>query len=106
MIVHGCLVMCDVPDHLKAREMCNEAVGWHLCLLEHIADWFVTQEQIKSWYDDDYWHSNAFIIKWYQGYQKQRSQKAKIKEELLPVAWHLNHAMDWCMSEDEKKLWR
>ena len=28
---------------------------------------------------------------------------AKIKEELLPIAWHPNRVMDWCMSEDEKK---
>ena len=30
-------------------------------------------------------------------------QKANIKEELLPIAWHSGRVMDWCMSEDEKK---
>ena len=28
---------------------------------------------------------------------------AKIKEELLLIAWHPNRVMDWCMSGDEKK---
>jgi len=34
----------------------------------------------------------------------------KIAEELLPVAWHTDRAVDWCFDEDEKKglhiLWR
>ena len=46
------------------------------------------------------WHNNAFIIKWYHGYQKRKSQKAKIKEELLPIVWHPNRVMKWCMSEN------
>ena len=44
----------DIPDHLKTREVCNEAVGWHLCLLDHIPDWFITQQQIEIWHDGDY----------------------------------------------------
>ena len=43
------------------------------------------------------------MIKWYNGYKKRRAQKAKIKEELMPIAWHHDHVMDWCMSEDEQK---
>ena len=94
----------DIPDHLKTREVCNEAVGWHLCLLDHIPDWVMTQQQIEIWHDGDYWHNNAFIITWYHGYQERKSQKAKIKEELLPVAGHPNLVMEWCMPEDEKRL--
>ena len=44
----------DIPDHLKTREVCNEAVGWHLFLLDHISDWFITQQQIEIWHDGDY----------------------------------------------------
>ena len=29
--------------------------------------------------------------------------RTKNKEELLPVAWHPNRVMDWCVPEDEKK---
>ena len=37
------------------------------------------------------------------GKKKRRAQTAKIKEELLPIAWHPDRVMDWCMSEDEKR---
>ena len=37
------------------------------------------------------------------GYQKRKAQKAKTKEELLPITWHPSRYWDWCMSEDEKK---
>ena len=43
-----------VPDHFKAREMCKRAIEADLYTLVFCPDWLVTQEQIKSWYDDDY----------------------------------------------------
>ena len=43
------------------------------------------------------------LIKWYHGYQKRKAQKVKTKEEFLPIAWHPDRVMDWCMSEDEKE---
>ena len=64
------------------------------------------------WYDDyydddgDYWDNDDDEDKfsgWYNGYQKRKAQKAKIKEELLPIAWHPNYVWDWCMPRDEKK---
>ena len=41
---------------------------------------------------------------WYEGHRKRKAQKAEIIEELLPIAWHPNRVMDWCMSEDQKGL--
>ena len=32
---------------------------------------------------------------------RRKAQNLKIKEELLPIAWHPNRVKDWCMSEDE-----
>ena len=32
-----------------------------------------------------------------------KNEKAKIKEELLSIAWHPDRLMDWCMAEDEKR---
>ena len=70
-------------------------------------DWFVTQEQTKSQYDDDY---DDEVPGWYEGYQKRKAQKAKIKEELLHIAQHPSRWWDWCIPEDEKKetekLWK
>ena len=66
--------------------------------------WFVTEEQIDICYDDDDYCNDDELIEWYNGYQKHKIQKAKIKKELLPIAWHPNRVMNWCMSKDEKGL--
>ena len=75
-----------VPDNLKTQEMCNEAVRGRPWNLRHVSDWFVTQQQIKIWHDDYHYCNGNRLIKWYDGYQKRNAQKAKIKEELLPIA--------------------
>ena len=64
------------------------------------------QGQIDLWHDDNYLHDDDKFIKWYEGYQKRKAQKAKIKEQLLPIAWHLSRVIDWCMSEDGKGWWK
>ena len=78
-----------VPDHIKAQEMCDKAVEEDPCALEFVPDWFVTHQQVKIWhYNDDYDDDDDEIIEWYNGYKKRKAQKAKIKEELLPIARH------------------
>ena len=57
-------------------------------------DWFVTQQQIDVWYDDDDVYNDDEMIKWCNGYKTQKAQKAKIKEEFLPIAWHSDRVMD------------
>ena len=37
-------------------------------------------------------------------YKDHKYDNAMIKEELLPVAWHLGRVIDWCFSEVEKKV--
>ena len=96
----------DVPDHFKTQEMCDDAVWGYPFSLQFVPYWFVTQQQIDAWYDDDYWYDDDEIIGWYNSYQKRKTQKAKIKEELLPITRHPNRVMDWCMSEDEKRRWK
>ena len=86
--------------------MCDKAVKDDPSFLKFVTDWFVTQQQIDVWYDDDYWYHDDELIEWYNGYQKRKAQKAKIKEELLPIAWHTNRVKYWGMSEDEKRWWK
>ena len=43
------------------------------------------------------------LITWRDAYIKRKAQKAKIKEELMPVAWHPDRWWDWCVPEHEKK---
>ena len=98
-------ILWHVPDNLKTEGMCIRAVEAGLGLLQHVPDWFVTQGQIDLWHDDDYWHDDK-LIKWYEGIKNAKAQKAKFKEELLPIAWYPDRVMDWCMSEDEKRWWK
>ena len=96
--------LSDVPDHFKTQEMCNEAVRIEPNALRFFPVWFVMRGQGKICHDDDdnYWNADE-IIKWYDGYQKLKAQKAKIQEELMHIAWHPLRLWDWCMLEDEKK---
>ena len=51
--------------------------------------------------DDDDDEDNFF--RQHEGYKKRKAQKASIKEELMPIAWHPSRRWDWCVPEDEKK---
>ena len=73
------------------QKACNEAVCGGPWNLRHVPDWFVTQEEIEVWHDNR-------IIECYNGHQKRRAKKASIKEELMPIAWHPDRVIDWCMS--------
>ena len=46
---------------------------------------------------------NIIFFEWCDDYKKRKAQKASIKEELMPIAWHSSGWWDWCMSENEKK---
>ena len=83
--------------------MCNEAVRGGPWNLRHISDWFVTEQQIKIWHDDAYYCNDDRLISWYKGHLKQKAQKTKIKDKLMPIAWHPSRYWDWYMSEKEKK---
>ena len=83
--------------------MFDKAVKDEPSSLQFVPDCFVTEQQIDVWYDDDYWHHDDEMIEWYKGYKKRKSQKASIKKELMPIAWHPDCVKDWCMSEDEKR---
>ena len=104
------LSLAYVPNCLKTLKMCDKAVRKkHLSLL-FAPDWFVTQQQVKYLRDDnDDWYDNK-LIECYEGYQKRKAQKAKIKEEFLRIVWHPSRWWDWCIPEDEKKgtakLWK
>ena len=90
-----------LPDRLKKQKMSNEAVEADPYTLKYVSDWFVTQQQIKIWYDN----LDDGLINWYKGYQEHKARKAKIKEELMPIAWHPDR-VNWCMSEDKKRWWK
>ena len=92
-----------VLDHFKTKRMCNEAVHRGPWNLRHVTDWFVTQQRIKLWHDYHYWQNDDRFIKWHNGYQKRKAKKAKIKDELMPIAQHPSRWWDWCVPEGEKK---
>ena len=76
----------DVPDPFKTQDMCDKAVHKRPWLLKYVPDWFITKQQIKSCYDDDDYCNDDKLIKWHDGHQKRKAQKAQVKKELMPVA--------------------
>ena len=55
----------DVPDFLKTEEMCDDVVRRDSYLLQIVSDWFVTQEQLEIWHDDDDCCTDDELIEWY-----------------------------------------
>ena len=96
--------------HFKIQELCNDAVEEEPSSLVYAPDWFVTQKQLKIWHDKDDYCNDEELIERYEGHQKRKAQKAKIKEDLVPIAWHPSRWWDWCIPENEKKeikkLWQ
>ena len=77
--------------------MCEKAVKDDPSSLQHVPDWFVTQQQLDVCFDD------VELIEWYESYKKRNAQKAQIKKELMRVASHPSRYWDCCFPEDEKK---
>ena len=86
-----------VPDHFKMQEICDKAVREDPYSLEFLPNWFVTREEVVMWYE------GRFFFKWYDAYKKCKAQKAKIKEELMPIAWHPLRYWGSCVPEDKKE---
>ena len=93
----------DIPDYLKTQKMCDNVMGRDSYSLQFVPDWFVTEEQIDVWYYDNEYCNDDELIEWYNDYIKRKLQKAKIKEELLAIAWHPDCMIDWCLIEDKKR---
>ena len=86
-----------VPDPFVTQEMCSEAVQSDPWLLEDVPDQFVTREMWHEDFDDD------VLITRRDPYIKRKTQTAKIKEELMPVAWHPDRWWNWRVPEHKKK---
>ena len=43
------------------------------------------------------------LVEWRKGYKLCKAQKAKIKENLMPIIWHHIRMQKWCMAEEENK---
>ena len=92
-----------VPDRFKTQKMCDEAVSYDPSSLQYVPHYFVMQQQVKTWYNyNGYCNANK-LIKWYNDYQKWKAQRAKIKKELMPIAWHPSRWWEWCVPQDEKQ---
>ena len=96
--------------------MCDQAVKYDSSSLQFVPDWFVTREGLHMWYDDyyyddgDHWDNDDDedkFFNWYEGYKKHKVQKASIKKELMPIAWHPSRHWDWSMmnKKETEKLW-
>ena len=100
-----------IPDQFNTQEVCDDAGRDDSSSLQFVPDWFVPRKGMDMWYDDYYddngnhWdddHEDNFF-EWYEGYKKRKAQKAQIKKELMPIAWHPSRYWDWHISEEEKR---
>ena len=83
-----------VPDHFKRQKMCEKTVEKDPWSLKYVPGWFLTHQKIlrvmkliigrRCMFP----HNYDRLIKWYDSYKKRKAQKAQIKEELMPIAWH------------------
>ena len=71
-------------------------------MFEYVPDQFVTQEMCHEAVKSYPWMLK-YVLTLRDAYIKCKTQKAKTKEELMPVAWHPDRWWDWCIPEDEKK---
>ena len=83
-----------VPNHFKMQEICDKAVKDCSSSSQFVSDWFVTREGLYMWHDDYYVDhyddddDEDKFFEWYDRYKKCKAQKAKIKKELMPIAWY------------------
>ena len=73
-----------IPDYFKTQEMCIRAVKACPWQLYSVLDWFVVLQEI--WCED--FDNNDYLNRWHNAHQKQKAQRASIKVELMPIAWH------------------
>ena len=45
------------------------------------------------------------LLAWHNKFEKCKAFKKDLSKELVPGVWHPTTWWDWCMSEDEKKIW-
>ena len=53
--------------------MCDKAVKNDAFFLVCVPDWFVAQQQIELWDDDDDYYVDDEILKWYEGYKEPKT---------------------------------
>ena len=81
--------------------MCDDAIYEDSYSLKYVPDWFVMQELVKIWHDDNDYYDDDDLVEWNTGYKQLKAQSAQIKEKLKPIAWHPIRMQDWCMIENE-----
>ena len=79
-------LLYHVPDHLKTQGMRDKAGRDDPSYLQYFPDWFVTQQLLKLWHDYDDHCNDDKRAESYDGYKRRKTQKAKIKQELMPTA--------------------
>ena len=53
--------------------MCDKVVKNDAFSLVCVPDWFVAQQHIELWDDDDDYYVDDEILKWYEGYKEPKT---------------------------------
>ena len=65
----------DVRDHFKTQETWDATVREDSLCLKGVPDWFLKQQQVKLWRDDNDYCNGAELVEWYDGYIKCKAKK-------------------------------
>ena len=57
--------------------MCDKGVKDDSSSLWFVPDWFVTQEQIDVWYDDDHWYTMMVLLNGTMVIKNERPRQQK-----------------------------
>ena len=87
-----------IPDCFKTQEMCSDKFN------DDIPDWFITLEMIEIVSRPCCARCDFEFDEWFNGYKERKAQKAQIRDEVMPIAWHPDRVIDWCFDEEEKRL--
>ena len=107
----------SIPDEFKTQEMCERTVETRPTLFfEDVPEYFlmpkmfelceypIAEEEVEE--EEEYVNrervQKLIAMVCVEACKQRKVQKTKIKEELLPIAWHPDRAIDWCFSEDKK----
>ena len=94
-----------IPDCFKTQEMCSDK--FHFSdEVDDIPDWFITLEMIAIVSRPCCARCDFEFDEWFNAYKERKAQKAQIRDELMPIAWHPDRVIDWCFDEEEKDLMR
>ena len=93
----GSRYLIFLPDRLKTKEMCNEAVRNNPYTVEYVPDQYRTQEMCNEAVEVDPW-----LLKYVPDHFKIQKMRDKVVRDGAPIS--LDHVPDWFITKQRLKI--